>query len=99
MDSLLGYTLYHAVRALDPQPYISSMLTSIFLLFLWITCTKTIKFVGHFHRYPADLKFLPVLLGGVEVVRALCGMMRRAATMARPTQLPMISKLQQDALD
>lgn len=61
MDSLLGYTLYHAVRASEPQSYIPGMLTSLVMLFFWVMFTKIIKFVGHFRRYPADLKFLPIL--------------------------------------
>ncbi|KAI4264665.1 MAG: hypothetical protein L6R42_000238 [Xanthoria sp. 1 TBL-2021] len=61
MDSLLGYTLYHAVRASEPQSYIPGMLTSLVTFFLWVMFTKIIKFAGHFHRYPADLKFLPIL--------------------------------------
>ncbi|KAI4255347.1 MAG: hypothetical protein L6R42_006781, partial [Xanthoria sp. 1 TBL-2021] len=61
MDSLLGYTLYHAVRASEPQSYIPGILTSLAMLVFWVMFSKIIKFVGHFRRYPADLKFLPIL--------------------------------------
>ncbi|KAI4111198.1 MAG: hypothetical protein LQ339_000659 [Xanthoria mediterranea] len=61
LDSLLGYTLCRAVRVPEPPPYIPSMPTSLVIFLVWIMFTKIIKFVGHFGRYPTDLKFVPVL--------------------------------------
>ncbi|CAO1601871.1 hypothetical protein XANCAGTX0491_005509 [Xanthoria calcicola] len=61
LDSLLGYTLCRALRVPEPPPYIPSMPTSLVIFLVWIMFTKTIKFMGHFGRYPTDLKFLPVL--------------------------------------
>ncbi|KAL8917392.1 MAG: hypothetical protein Q9172_005877 [Xanthocarpia lactea] len=37
------------------------MSTSLGLFLLWVAFTKTVKSVGHFRQYPADLKFLPLL--------------------------------------
>ncbi|KAL8991587.1 MAG: hypothetical protein Q9169_007831 [Polycauliona sp. 2 TL-2023] len=61
MDSLLGYTLYRTLQALEPHSYLPTTLTSMMIFLLWIIFTKTIKFKGHFRRHPGDLKWLPVL--------------------------------------
>ncbi|KAL8784286.1 MAG: hypothetical protein Q9213_004044 [Squamulea squamosa] len=61
MDSLLACLLYLAVQEAGPQSYFLSLPTSFLLFFVWLTLMKTIKHLGYFFHYPADLKFLPVL--------------------------------------
>ncbi len=61
MDPLLGYSLFRAIQASGPDSYFPSMSTSLLLFLLWVAFTKTVKSVGHFRQYPADLKFLPLL--------------------------------------
>jgi len=61
MDPLLGYLLYHAVKAAGSESYFPSMFTTFVFFFLWLIFTKTIKLVPYFYRYPGDLKMLPVL--------------------------------------
>ena len=61
MDPLLGYMLYRVFEDSQKHSIIPSMSVSGVLFFCWVIFTKTVKFIGHFRRYPADLKFLPIL--------------------------------------
>ncbi|KAL8911770.1 MAG: hypothetical protein Q9171_003103 [Xanthocarpia ochracea] len=60
MDPLLGYSLFRAIEASGPDSCFPSISASLVLFLLWVAFTKTVKSVGHFRQYPADLKFLPL---------------------------------------
>ncbi|KAL9610129.1 MAG: hypothetical protein Q9167_005149 [Letrouitia subvulpina] len=61
LESVLAYLLYHSYDEPKTAAFLPARATSMAWLVMWVLLSKTVKLWPHFCRYPADLKFLPVM--------------------------------------